>query len=263
VIKYGDLQFIEMKDDYILIACDSSGSIGNKKHDSVQIEPEIAGYYGAFVPLVEVLAVKGKILSLVDTLSVEMEPTGKRIINGIQQALKELNIDDHLLTGSTEDNIPTTSTGIGVTVIGQIAKQAIESKQVNNTHSLILMGLPKVGEEFVNEELIEQQGETLTLDLMKHLTTLTLIDDMIPVGSKGIAYEANVLSKRNNLLVSLYSIKHKDKRIDYNKSAGPSTCLLACIDKNRVSEFIRIVKTINTTIPINEIGKFEDYRDID
>jgi len=256
-------------DEYIIIACDSAGGIGEKEHDVVKTSGQIAGYYTAFVPIVEVLAIKGKIVSVVDTLAVEMEPTGRAIIKGIGDAMEDASIDRKLLTGSTEENIATSLTGIGVTLIGKVdqSKVFLTNKYLDSlsdeggsrvwcqashrfidrfeTYQFLLAGLPKVGEQFVQEEMIEGRGETLTLAEMKAFAQNDLIIDMIPVGSKGIAYEASVLAKRHQGIVEL--IPNSD--ISYHASAGPSTCLIILTKKTHIKEIIG-----QTNLPINIIG---------
>lgn len=249
MIRYGDLQLIPNLKDYLIIACDSSGGIGNKDKDIVRIKPELAGFFAAFVPLVEVLATKGNIISIVDTLCVEMEPTGKRIISGIKEAMSSIDLDTNLLTGSTEDNIPTSTTGIGVTVIGSISKDMIDSKEVTAGNALVLVGLPKVGQEFLEEEVIGNARETLTLEVMTLFNRENMILDMIPVGSKGIQYESGVLANRYSLSAKL----DHNTEIDYMKSAGPSTCLLVAIENNMISAF----KSKYPQIPVQVIGTFE------
>lgn len=249
MIRYGDLQLLPNNDEYLIIACDSSGAIGNKDKDIIKIQPELAGFFAAFVPLVEVLATKGTILSIVDTLCVEMDPTGKRIISGIKEALTSVGLDSNLLTGSTEDNVPTSSTGIGVTVIGSILKQDIEIKSIPLGSDLVLLGIPKVGQEFLDEEVVGNARETLTLELMTLLNSEEMVLDMIPVGSKGISYEAGVLASRHNREINL----NTSLNIDYNKSAGPSTCLLVAVNHNVLESFINKYNQI----PINLIAIFE------
>jgi hypothetical protein len=252
MIRYGDLQLIENGNNYLMIACDSSGGIGNKEGDQIRIEPELAGYYAAFVPIVEVLAAKGKIISLVNTLSVEMNPTGVRIIKGIKDAMIEIGLDPHWLTGSTEDNIMSISTGIGITVIGNIPLALQKSKKVLNHDILYLLGIPKVGQEFLDEEVLGRKGETLTLKQMYLVNQLDFIKDMIPVGSKGIAYEARVMAERNQLNVKFERVKHKKKDIDYEKSAGPSTCLLLALDSGDKEKMDKL----GLDLPLYKIGYF-------
>lgn len=260
MIRYGDLQLIQNSEGYLVIACDSSGGIGNKRLDTVQISPELAGYYAACVPLMEVLAARGTVLSMVDTLSVEMEPTGKRIIDGIKTAMQQLKIDVNLLTGSTEDNILTETTGIGVTVIGQIPNKHQLQKCIFEDQWLVLLGVPKVGAEFLAEEIEDNYGETMTLEGLKQLADCNLIRDMIPVGSKGIAYEAEVLATRYQLSVKLVETEFKQKGIDFKKSAGPATCLLVAIEEIDFTELINYVGSkVGKSLPIHCIGRF--YRE--
>jgi hypothetical protein len=47
------------------------------------------------------------------------------------------------------------------------------------------------------------------------------VKEIVPVGSKGIAYEAATLASLSNVNVNLFKTG-----IDYAKSAGPVTCLL-------------------------------------
>lgn len=237
MIRYDDLQLIDMGEDYLIIACDSSGAIGNKEMDLIQLEPELAGYYAAIVPMIEVMAVRGSIISVVDTLSVEMEPTGRRIIDGISQALLEAGVRGNPLTGSTEDNIPTKMTGIGVTVIGKASK-GLFSKDIPQNSVIVVIGKPKMGQQFLQEEVIERRGEVLNLSLMKSLIQDHRILDMIPVGSKGIAYELNNLMKRHNVKADIQSTKNKES-LDLKVSAGPSTCLVAILKEDQVEEFMK------------------------
>ncbi len=251
MIKYGDLQLIPNKNEYIIIACDSAGSIGDKPGDIVKTTPEFAGYFTAMVPIVEVLAIKGEIISIVDTLTVEMEPTGKRIISGIKDAMIDININTELLTGSTEENISSNSTGIGITVIGKISKEIMDQELVKPGMILLLAGIPKVGQQFLEEEIISKYGETITLELMKRFARDEWIFDMIPVGSKGIAYEADVLASRYKLVADFIVAKYKDKVINYTVSAGPATCVVIAMEYDNVKNFKQKYKTI----PLSIIGR--------
>ncbi len=251
--RYGDILLIDNGNEYIMVACDSSGGIGSKTDDLIKIDPALAGYFAAFVPIVETLAAKGSVICLADTLCVEMEPTGVKVIEGIGRAMMEIGVDPSLLTGSTEDNIPTQTTGIGVTVIGKIGKNAIDGKQVRRGDRLMLIGIPKVGQEFLDEELNGRGNETLTLMVMKKLSADEKISDMLPVGSKGISHEANVFADRYSLEVRLEEVLHRGKPLDYDKSAGPSTCILAAVRQ----EFIEAVESEYPMLPVNVVGSFE------
>ena len=45
ISKFRDLTFIDINQNQtIVIACDSSGAIGNKERDLVKVDPEILGF---------------------------------------------------------------------------------------------------------------------------------------------------------------------------------------------------------------------------
>lgn len=245
MIKYGDLQLIENGENYLVIACDSAGSIGNKPEDVVQVSPETVGYYTAIVPVVEMLAARGEILSLVDTLSVEMVPTGEKIIDGIHRLMKQIDLPTDLLTGSTEENMSTSMTGIGVTVVGRLDRKVHESKKLVKGQVLVMIGYPKLGNDFLQDEVIGHKHECVTVKDMMNMKDMIEIKDMIPVGSKGAAYECSVLAHRYGLKVECAS-----SEVDLKQSAGPATCIIAGIDP----EDIERIKELVAPLPVTLVG---------
>jgi len=245
MIRHGDIQLIENGDNYLLIACDSSGSIGNKPEDTVQVDPETVGFYTAIVPLVEILVARGEVISIVDTLSVEMHPTGERIISGIKRLMEHIGMSTDLITGSTEENMPTVMTGVGVTVIGSISSERHHQKSIKQGDQLILIGYPKVGNEFLKDEVIGHKHECVTIDDVLKMKNLQEIKDMIPVGSKGIEYECHILSERYGL-----NFQSLDHPIDMFQSAGPATCIVAGIEAGSIEQ----MKHLLSPLPITLLG---------
>jgi len=244
-MKYRDLQLIEIdNNNYLTVACDSCGGVGLKTYDTVKVNPEITGYFTARVVLLETLAVGGEVISLINTLSVEMEDTGKRIINGIKDALNEANIKDTIITGSTEENFLVETTGIGMTIIGKVPKIKINNKKINNGDLAITIGLPKFGNELVNDELILKKQEIFSINDLPIVHQYS--NDCIPVGSKGIKYECELLAKEYKLNFELTNMS-----IDVNKSAGPATTLVVAITEDNLKMLQKKIKT-----PINIVGKF-------
>ncbi|WP_338037303.1 AIR synthase related protein [Marinitoga litoralis] len=226
---------VDLGNKELIISCDSSGAIGNKEMDVVKVSPDIVGYYGAHVALCENIAYGATPITIVNTLSVEMNNTGKEIIKGIRRAIDLINIDV-IITGSTEENFPTIQTGIGITVIG------IKEKNINfkteKGDIAVLIGLPKLGEEVLNSK------EILRLDILKTLRNSNYLNEIVPVGSKGIFHEINEISKIWNLEFNLFN-----NNIDLYKSAGPATCAIITLKEENL-------KNINIDIPINILGKF-------
>jgi selenophosphate synthetase-related protein len=249
VKRYGDLQLIPLGHDYLVIACDSSGSIGNKENDQIKLAPNIAGYYAAFVPIVECMAVRGEIISVVDTLSVEMDPTGMKIIEGIQQAVIESGALIQQITGSTEDNMKTSMTGIGITVIGKVAQSLIIDKHSSAQKNVYLLGKAKVGQEFLEDEILNKKGEVLSLRFMRDLVKKSWVEQMLPVGSKGIIHEITVLQERYHCKICV-----ENQDIDVHKSAGPATCLLITVAQKDIEK----IKQLEEKIPVTYIGRFKE-----
>lgn len=224
MIKVRDLTCIPFsEDDYLVISCDSAGGIGEKKHDAVNIDPEIVGYYTARVAIVEFLAYGIKPLGLVDTLAVEMEPTGKKILNGIKRACNEAEIE--VLSGSTEENMKTLQTAMGVNVYGKAKLDQIDKKYFGRRY-IYCFGKPLVGDEVRdNPDLI------ISIREVKELRGEHYTREIIPTGSKGIAHDLENEFDKVNILIQ------ENPEIDMRKSAGPACCALVSVDANFVGEF--------------------------
>ena len=242
--KHRDLTLIDINSNQILVvACDSSGGIGNKENDLVKTSPEVVGQFVAQVALMEVLAFGASPITVVDTLSVEMEDTGRRIINGIKKTLEPLNFDlDNIITGSTEENFPVSVTGVGITIIGIIDKDKWKKSETEKGLLAALVGLPKCG-----DEVLADTASIMNIDKLLELKKKDYIKEILPVGSKGVLYELEQMASTNNI-----SFKLEDQQaIDLKKSGGPSTCVIVSIEEsqyeNLKSEF---------SLPVNKIARF-------
>ncbi|MBU5437301.1 hypothetical protein KQI42_04730 [Tissierella sp. MSJ-40] len=245
ITKHRDLTLIDINSDqFLVVSCDSSGGIGNKENDMVKVSPEIIGYYTTQVALMEILSFGAKPVTIVNTLSVEMNDTGKQIIDGIKQALEPLDFDmSNLITGSTEENIPVTQTGMGITIIGIVNKEEWKKPYTQPGLFCVVVGLPKVGHEVAadNNKTIMNTSKLLKLKEKEY------IKEILPVGSKGILYELEQIAKTNNINFEL----EENINIDLKKSAGPSTCVLISIEENKYEEFKN-----SFSIPVNKVGRF-------
>jgi len=201
--KYRDVQLIE-KDltTYLAVACDVSAYIGPKENDVVKVSAECAGYYATVVPLMEVISIGAMPLSVIDTLGVEMTPTGLKVIEGVKKAMAECQIPEECLTGSTEDNMPTASTTIGVTVVGELEKESIQSYRPKAGQFLMVVGIPKMGAVFLKEEIIEKQGQVIDVATVTRVRKAKGVGHMLPIGSKGIEAEMKVLLELEGLTLN-------------------------------------------------------------
>lgn len=242
--KHRDLTLIDINDDQILVvSCDSSGGIGNKENDIVQAPPEIVGQLTTQVGLMEMLAFGASPITVVDTLSVEVEDTGRRILKGIKKALEPLDFDlDNVITGSTEENFPVTVTGIGITIIGIINKDNWKRPITERGLIAAVVGLPKIG-----YEVLEDEGSIMDVQKLLELKEKDYIKEILPVGSKGILHELEEMAKTNNINFSL-----EDKQlINLKKSSGPSTCVIISMEEKEYKNLKR-----EFSIPVNRIASF-------
>ncbi len=218
-----DISIIDIdKKKSLVIACDVSGGIGKKENDQLKVDPKIVGEFTAKVALMEVLAVNAKPISITNTLSVEYDPTGIEIIKGIKKALGEVGLKE-ILNGSTEDNIKTYETGVGITVIAIVDKEKLKLSNSHKGDIIAAIGIPLVG-----EDVIEKSELIATLSDVKNLRKKNYIKEILPVGSKGIKYEAQILAEMSNCKLSF----KKNLDLDIMSSAGPGTVVLVSLSED-------------------------------
>ncbi|NLJ23894.1 MAG: hypothetical protein GX354_00550 [Firmicutes bacterium] len=248
VRQYRDLTMMNLPDGSILvIACDSLGGIGPKSQDTFTVPGYIVGRFAARVPLMEVMATGAKPQILVNTLSVEMSPTGQEILRGIRGEILAASLDIPIITGSTEENVQTCQTGVGITVIGLLANQeAFRAGPASKGNLVICVGKPKVGDEVHLED-----NEIAALSLLQDILQLTYVTDILPVGSKGIAYEANLMAQTAGLALRLSETgPFSACSQNLTKSAGPATCLLCSLPPDYLAHFRKHVQS-----PVAVVGQ--------
>jgi hypothetical protein len=246
VRQYRDLTMMNLPDGSILvIACDSLGGIGSKPQDVVTVPGYIVGRFAARVPLMEVMATGAKPQVLVNALCVEMSPTGQEILKGIQDEILAGEINIPVITGSTEENAQTCQTGVGITVIGLLKPgEVFRAGPARKGELVICVGKPKVGHEVYLED-----SEIANLSLLKRILELTYVTDILPVGSKGIAYEARLLAQTAGLTLKLSEKESLGTSSQIlAKSAGPATCLLCSLPPGDLSHFCKQVQSPVTII---------------
>jgi len=208
--KVRDLTLVALdKDKTLLITCDTCGSIGEKEHDVLKIPPYYTGKFTARVALMEILATGAEVVGIVNGVCCEMEPTGQFLLKGILEELKAANIAESVLTGSTEENFPVSTTALAITAIGIGEIKKLRINNLENDIALVAVGIPKVGAEI---------GLELDCEIIQYPDLFKLIDfdavlEIVPVGSHGIKYELENLCNLN----SGYFVQEKGIKIDLEK----------------------------------------------
>ena len=93
-----------------------------------------------------------------------------------------------------------------------------------------------IGKPLVGNEVIEYPEDVAPLSVFQKVIQLEGVQSVLPVGSKGIAYELEQLSG-----------KRGSCELDMEKSAGPSTCFIvafeekaACLIEKAAGRFYRL-----------------------
>ncbi len=217
--KGRDVEVVDISDGKCLVvACDSCGGIGSKQLDEVKVDPYVSGRHTTRVALMEVMSVGASPKNISVAISNEPVPTGESIIKGVKDELKSAGYPNLSMAISTEKNIPTRQTGIGITVVGICSRVKLRVGMSKRGDFIYCLGAPKVGYEVVNSD----EGEIVNAKLIRKLLDTNAIHDILPIGSKGILKEAAMLGQSIGCNVDVFL----SADIDMHKSAGPSTCLI-------------------------------------
>lgn len=209
-------------DDSLVIAADSIGGIGPKPADFVEADARTVAHFALRVPLLEVICTGARPIAVVDTLCVELDPTGTEMIDEIRLLAAAAGIDPLAVTGSTEENVPTLATGIGVTVIGRIGTRGLLSGGSRPGDDVLCVGLPLSAPH--DDIWIGHPGQ-VTVSAVATAVASGFVHDALPVGSKGLRWEVGQLAASAGL-------RHawaQPQPLSVTASGGPASCvLLSC-----------------------------------
>ena len=246
-LKVRDLTQIYLTSEYsLVIAVDSDGGIGNLEGDTVKCDPYQLGRFAMRVPLMEILSSGALPVAAFDMLTIPMKGPGEEIVRGVRDELVIAGLGkDFPLSGSTEDNVPTIMTGIGTTIIGIVHKNDFRPGSSQNGDVIICIGVPKSSPE---DRVLLDDIDIINQNDIIELLKIPEVHDILPIGSRGVLYEAGEMARSAGLNISQYD----DIKINAKKSAGPSTCaIISCSQsiKNRIQEIIHV--------PIYPIGELK------
>lgn len=201
--------------DELVITSDNSGAIGQKDLDVVQVPDDVTSYYSARVTLLEQLAA-GALPHTIIMLNFSSVEAWPRYIVGIERLFSELSLPLPTIQGSTESNIPTLQSAIGLTMIGRrvFKKTAYDFVDLQ----WYSYGIPLVG-----QQLLEHVDASASIKTIIAALQDDIIEQIIPVGSKGIKYEIKQLLDVN--------LEQGDLPFNIDASAGPSTVVILGLKK--------------------------------
>jgi selenophosphate synthetase-related protein len=214
-----DLSVFDVGEHSIVVACDSSGGIGPKDADTYYAPASVVAHFAVRVALLELLAAGATPVLVVDALCVEAEPTGSEMIGAARGLLAEIGLDECALLGSTEDNVPTRATGIGVTAIGVATRDGLRPGSAQAGDVVVCLGLPLSAPR---HDVYPEHPQIVSVDEVRRVCRLVDVHDVLPVGSHGIRYELQQLAATARLDAE----PNSEAPVDLDCSAGPGTCVL-------------------------------------
>lgn len=230
VTRLRDLLVADVPASRLVIACDTIGGIGPRPDDSYPADPVWCAHLGARVPLLEVMCAGARPLVLVNTPCQDWE-SAQPMIEEFRRCAAAVGIDPTAVTGSTEDNVATTQTGIGVTVIGVMPEG--ELPRAHDGDVLVCVGTPVSAPD---DDVAPGRREIVPLAEVRDLVASGKVHDCVPVGSHGVAWEAAQLASTAGLRAEF-----RDVEVDLARSGGPSTCLELACDRGDVEELHGVV----------------------
>ena len=227
-VRLRDLLIVPLDgDDCLVLACDAAGGVGPKSGDSVLCSADIVGRFTARVALMEVLAAGAAPVALVCTACVEPDPTGAGLLAGAMAEARFAGLSPEAITGSSEKNLPTHQTGLGVTAIGRASRSRLRPGRARPGDLVVAIGRPKVGSNVRWDD-----PEIADLPLIRQLADSDGVHDILPVGSRGIAAELADLATSASLQIAPLPAPGWD----LSASGGPSTCVLAALSSEAMPD---------------------------
>lgn len=239
-----DVQIVSLDAKRVMVvSCDSAGGIGSKPLDRVRASPFVVGKFTARVALMEILATGAEPICVAGALSVEPKPTGKQILLGIRAEMKHALLSPITpVVNSSEKNVEVTSTGVGVMAVGVVIRNRLRVGRCEAADEIFAIGLPHVGREVLRGE---QGGVITNSGDVRRLLQTNMVHELVPAGSRGILYEAQVLAADSQLLLR----RERGMKLDLTKSAGPATVIVTACTRGSLQRIAALIHK-----PVTKIG---------
>lgn len=234
----------------LVIACDSVGGIGPRPADLVRVPADVVAHFAARVPLLEVLCSGARPVALINTLCHDMAEATV-FINTFRAVASEVGIRPDAVTGSTEENVPSPATGVGVTVIGTLAGDLLTGGG-RPGDVVICVGWPRSAP---HDEVFIGHPDIVPLSTVQALVTTGAVHDALPVGSRGIGYEAGQLTESSGC--ALTWLPHP---LPLDASGGPASCVLFACDPASVPDLRNTVPGHVPWHPVAELTAKPTHR---
>lgn len=233
--RYRDLTIMDFGEKSLVFSCDTSSSSGEKPSDYLKVSPELTARYCLRVALIELLAINADPTMTFNLLGNELNPTGEKMLEGIKSELEIAGYPELMQNGSTEENMPTLMTSVSILLVGEVSNDMILINKAKAGNLVI-----QVGRRAMGTEVLKFEEKMVRYDDVKKLRSLPEVKEIVPVGSKGILYEAETLAEVNGLSFKLDNELQEDPEL--NKSAGPASTVLIAVEEEMLDSILETFK---------------------
>lgn len=207
----------------LLVACESSASIGEKPADHLQVAVELTARMALRVCLVELLSQRAEPIAVFSLVGNERRPTGERVWQALKEELQALPFDHEIeLNGSTEDNMSSSQSSLGLVALGQLEGE-FDLPDYQQVRSIIQLATPYVG-----QAVVDHLDDLPTYAQVVQWALDERVVDLIPVGHQGSQADLADLFDHHDLGLT---------RVDspwLGLSAGPSTSFILLLSSEDV-----------------------------
>lgn len=227
----------------LVIACDSIGGIGPKPADRYWADAPTVAHFALRGPLLEVLCTGAEVIAIANALTVARDDIGQQMIDTIVQLAQQAGVSAEAVTGSTEENVPSGATGVGVTVIGRLPPGAPAGGESRPGDVVLCAGLPISAPRdrvHIGHPSLVSVGE------VSAALATGVVHDALPVGSKGVRFEIGQLAEPAGLTAIWQA-----ETVHPTDSGGPSSCVLfSCAAADE--PILRAV--FSSTLPVERVA---------
>jgi len=224
--QFRDLTILKTQPNQTLVmAAESSSSIGEKPGDQLKSPTEITAQFAVRVCLLELLTQQAIPQTVFTLIGNEKEPTGRRMWAAIEKELEQLpGSHEVILNGSTEDNMETNETSIGIVALGLI-EGTFKKPDYPSAQTIIQVGQPYVGAAVLDH--LEDVPNYQDIDAWSKREEVI---DIIPVGANGSRADLDALFSKYALPLKRVGASWLDK------SGGPSTSFVVVLNTTDIPD---------------------------
>ncbi len=211
-----DVLVLRQGGSMLVSAVDSCGGIGPLPQDALWADPQTVGELTARTALLELLCT-GAAPLFASVAACNAPEAARPLLEGVRATLG----GSLPLIISTEKNLPTCMTALGVTLTGACPAGRLRIGSARPGDTLWCVGLPLVGGEVLQHRAMLPTAEQVGL-----LLAAPGVHAALPVGSRGVGAEARTLAAESGLTAQLF----ENPPFDPGRSAGPSSCVVVAAD---------------------------------